>query len=146
MNGATRMSEQLHTVQQAAERLRLHPKTVLRLIHEGRLRGRRIGKAYRILDSDLNAFAGVAEGARASRLQARVSCVAEVEQVTVEEAGRIATVLSAAFMSDRARPEPIRMTTAYDPETAKLKAVLFADPADAAGWLRLLQVQLENLR
>lgn len=140
------MSEQLHTVQQAAEQLRLHPKTVLRLIHEGRLRGARIGKSYRILDSDLRAFAGVAEGARPSRLRARVTCVAEVEQVTVEEAGRIASVLGAALISDQARPEPIRMTTAYDAEAAKLKVVLFADPADAAACLRLLQVQLEHLR
>ncbi len=140
------MSEQLHTVQQAAERLKLHPKTVLRLIHEGRLRGVRIGKSYRIQDSDLRAFSGASEGAESSRLQARVTCVAEVEQVTIQEASRIANVLSAALISDHTRPAPIHMTTAYDPETAKMKAVLFADPADAAAWLRLLQVQLEHLR
>ena len=141
------MSEQLHTVQQAAERLKLHPKTVLRLIHEGRLRGRRIGKAYRILDTDLNAFAGVAEGvARAARLQAQVTCVAEVDQVTVEQASRIASVLGAVFISGQARPDPVRMTTSYDPETSRLKAVLFAGPGDAAAWLRLIEVQLEQLR
>ena len=139
------MSEPLHTVQQAAERLKLHPKTVLRLIHEGRLRGVKIGKSYRIQESDLRAFAGVAEGAPPSR-QARVACVAEVEQVTIEEASRIANVLSAALISDHARPVPMHMTTAYDPQASKLKAVLFADPADAAAWLRLLQVQLEHLK
>ena len=140
------MSEQLHTVQQAADRLKLHPKTVLRLIHEGRLRGVRIGKSYRIQDSDLRTFAGVADGDRPSPLQARVTCVAEVEQVTIEQASRIANVLSAALISDHARPEPVRMTTAYDPEASKLKIVLFADAADASAWLRLLQVELEHLK
>ena len=140
------MSEQLHTVQQAAERLKLHPKTVLRLIHEGRLRGVRIGKAYRIQDSDLKAFSGVAPGAASSPLQARITCVAEVEQVTVDQASRIANVLSAALISNEARAQPLHMTTAYDPQTSRLKAVLFADPADAAAWLRLLQVQLEHLK
>jgi len=140
------MSEQLHTVQQAAERLKLHPKTVLRLIHEGRLKGARIGKSYRIQESDLRAFAGVAPGAGPSGLQVRVTCVAEVEDLTLQEASRIANVLSAAMISNEARPEPLRMTTAYEPEARRLKAVLFAAPGDAAAWLRLLEVQLEHLR
>ena len=140
------MSEQLHTVQQAAERLKLHPKTVLRLIHEGRLKGARIGKSYRILDSDLRAFAGAPSGGPEPRLQARVTCVAEVDGVTLEQASRIANVLSAALVSNEARPQPLRMTTAYDPEASRLKAVLFAAPADAAAWLRLIEVQLENMR
>lgn len=140
------MSEQLHTVTEAAERLKLHPKTVLRLIHEGRLRGVRIGKSYRIQESDLSAFAGVAGGAASPGFQARVTCVAEVEDLTIEEASRIANVLSAALVSREARPEPLRMTTAYDPDARRMKAVLFASPADAAAWLRLLEVQLEHVR
>ena len=54
------MSGSLYTVEQAAERLKLHPKTVLRMIREGRLKAARIGKAYRIAGDDLDAVAGVA--------------------------------------------------------------------------------------
>jgi len=140
------MSEPLHTVQQAAERLKLHPKTVLRLIREGRLKGARIGKSYRILESELRAFAGEAPGPGPSGLSVRVTCVAEVEDLTAQEASRVANVLSAALVSREARPEPLRMTTAYDPEARRMKAVLFAGPDDAAAWLRLLQVQVEHLR
>ncbi len=140
------MSERLHTVQQAAERLKLHPKTVLRLIHEGRLRGARIGKSYRIQDSDLKVFAGVAAGAQPTPLRTRVTCVADIEDLSLDQASRVANVLNAALISNEARPEPLHMTTAYDPQTSRMKAVLFADPADAAAWLRLLQVQLEHLR
>jgi len=140
------MSEPLHTVQQVAERLKLHPKTVLRLIHEGRLKGARIGKSYRILDSDLRAFASMAAGGGPSPVRARVTCVAEIEDVTIEQSQRIATVLNAAFMADIPERDPVHMSTAYDPGTSRLKAVLIASPTDAAGWLRLLQAQLENLR
>ncbi len=140
------MSEQLHTVQQAAEQLRLHPKTVLRLIHEGRLRGTRIGKSYRIQDSDLKAFAGVPAEGRSAPLRTRVTCVVEIEDARVEVHRRISNVLSAVAMSGQVRPDPVHMTSAYDPETGKLKLVMFGAPSDAAGWLQLLQAQLENLR
>ncbi len=140
------MSDPLHTVQQVAERLKLHPKTVLRLIHEGRLKGARIGKSYRILDSDLRAFASIAVADTRSPARARVTCVAEIEDVTSEQSQRIANVLSAIFMAHVPERDPVHMTTAYDPVTSRLKAVLIASPADAAGWLRLLQAQLENLR
>ncbi len=140
------MSEPLHTVQQVADRLKLHPKTVLRLIREGRLKGARIGKSYRILDSDLRAFASIAARGGPSPVRARVTCVADVEDVTMEQSQRIATVLNAAFMGDGAERGPVHMSTVYDPDASRLKAVLIAAPLDAAGWLRLLQAQLENLR
>ena len=140
------MSEPLHTVQQVADRLKLHPKTVLRLIREGRLKGARIGKSYRILDSDLRAFASIAARGGPSPVRARVTCVADVEDVTMEQSQRIATVLNAAFMGDGAERDPVHMSTVYDPDASRLKAVLIAAPLDAAGWLRLLQAQLENLR
>lgn len=139
------MSEPLYTVQQVAERLKLHPKTVLRLIHEGRLRGARIGKSYRILDSDLREFAGIVSGEGPSVVRARVTCVAEIEDVTVEQSQRIASVLGAPFMAHIPGREPVHLSTAYDPSASKLKAVLIASPTDAAGWLRMLQTQLENL-
>jgi excisionase family DNA binding protein len=139
------MPEPLHTVQQVADQLKLHPKTVLRLIHEGRLKGARIGKSYRILDSDLRAFANIAAQAPPA-VRARVTCVAEIEDVTIEQSQRIASVLNAPFTAYNPERDPVHLTTAYDPATSRLKAVLIASPADAAGWLQMLQVQLENLR
>lgn len=53
------MSQTFFTVDQVADRLGLHPKTVLRLIAAERLRATKIGKSYRILRGDLDAFAGV---------------------------------------------------------------------------------------
>ena len=40
--------KQLYSVEEVADRLDLHVKTVRRIIREGRLPAKRIGKAYRI--------------------------------------------------------------------------------------------------
>ena len=56
------MSQQLVTVEQAAQELSLHPKTVLRYIRDNRLPATRVGRSYRILRSELDAFAGIASG------------------------------------------------------------------------------------
>ena len=49
------MSEEVYTVEQFAERLKLHPKTVLRFIKDGRLRAVKVGKSYRILRTEMEA-------------------------------------------------------------------------------------------
>jgi hypothetical protein len=98
------------------------------------------------LDSDLRAFAGIAGEVRPSRVQARITCVAEIHDLGIEQSQRMAAVLGAPFMAHHADRGPVHLTTAYDPEASSLKAVLIAGPADAAGWLRLLETQLENFR
>jgi excisionase family DNA binding protein len=135
-----------HTVEQVAERLKLHPKTVLRFIREGRLRATRVGKSYRIVASDLEAFAGVDASAVASKRAARVTSILEVGDLDLDRAQKIATFLSAAIMSSEARPDPIQLTTAFDQAARLLKVVVIGSPADTAQLLQLVQVQLENLR
>jgi excisionase family DNA binding protein len=50
---------ELCTAAFAALHLKLHIKTVLRFIREGRLRATRVGRSYRIVRSDLEASAGI---------------------------------------------------------------------------------------
>src|SRR3990170_6194313 len=47
-------SEALLTVQEVAERLRMHPITVRRLIKAGRLPALRLGRSVRVRESDVN--------------------------------------------------------------------------------------------
>ncbi len=138
------MSEDLYTVERAAERLGVHAKTVLRFIHDGRLRATRIGKAYRILRSDLDAFAGVAPGASATA--ARATAIVDIADTSMELSRRLATALQAMVMSNEARPQPIQLDTVYDPERRHLKVVIIAAPADAAALLRHLDGLLEAFR
>ena len=47
------MSEQLFTVEQVAQSLSLHVRTIRNYVRAGRLKATRIGKQYRIARSDL---------------------------------------------------------------------------------------------
>jgi excisionase family DNA binding protein len=139
------MSEGLATVEQAAEQLKLHPKTVLRFIRAGRLRATRIGKSYRILQSDLNAFAGMAAQAEAART-ARVTSVIEVSSADTDLAQRLSSLLNAATMDREARADAIQLTTAFDQNARSLKVVVIGTPLDTAQLLKLVHLQLENLQ
>jgi excisionase family DNA binding protein len=133
------MSSILLTVEQAARQLALHPKTVLRHIREGRLRAARLGKAYRIAQADLNAFAGLENGSAAASGD-RATCMVDVPEISAETANRIALYLGGATLAgDSARP-PLHVRTAFDPATRTLKVVIIGEPADVARVLDLFKV------
>jgi excisionase family DNA binding protein len=50
------MDGKYYTVEQIAEMLQIHPKTIQRYIREGKLRANKIGKAWRINGHDLSLF------------------------------------------------------------------------------------------
>jgi len=135
------MSTPLITVEQAAQQLGLHPKTVLRHIREGRLRATRIGKSYRITSTDLNAFAGLDAGPAAGTRTIRATCTIDLKGLSAEDAYRIDTFLGAAARSrDPGRP-PLHASTAYDPALRTLKVVLVGDPGDIAPMLGFFQAE-----
>lgn len=51
-------SQQWLTIKEITERLKLHPNTVARYIQEGKLKGVKVGKGYRVRESDLVQFIG----------------------------------------------------------------------------------------
>lgn len=130
------MSDRVLTVEAVAGRLQVHPRTVLRFIRDGRLRATRIGKSWRILGSDLDAFSGIA--ARPGRDPPRVTAIADLASISVEVAQRIATALQAAALSTAARDGPVRLDTAYDPERSLLKVIIVGDIRDTAALLQML--------
>jgi excisionase family DNA binding protein len=140
------MSEMFHTVERAAERLAVHPKTVLRFIRDGRLRATRIGKSWRILASDLDAFAGVPAAPAKLREPIRVTAIADLPDVSTDVSRRLATALQALVLAPRDRSRPIRLDTAYDPERSHLKVIIVADALDAAAILQSLHGFAEAFR
>jgi excisionase family DNA binding protein len=136
------MSEEVYTVEHVAERLKLHRKTVLRMIRDGRLRAARVGKAYRILRSDLEALAGTPARPEGPATTARTTAIVDVEGVGGELAQRISTYLTSARMGREAAPDPMNVNVVHDPARRALKVVIQASPADAAGLLALLDFHL----
>src|ERR1700684_1589953 len=93
------MSQELYSVEQVAERLGLHVKTVRNYVHEGRLKAVRIGKQYRIAREDLEAMTGrpassfEREPGRRQR-HIEVSSIVEIDAISQEMAIRLINALT----------------------------------------------------
>lgn len=136
------MSGHLVTVEEAAEQLNLHPKTVLRYIRDGRLPATRIGKSYRIARDRLDAFAGIVRGRPDAAPVARATCIVDIPDLTVGEAERLAIYLHAAALSGDADTPPLHLETAFDPQSRSMKVVVIGAPSDAGELLRTLETRV----
>lgn len=137
------MSQHLLSVDQAATRLGLHQKTVLRYIHDGRLKATRVGKAYRIQPADLDAFAGVPVAPPALR-SARVTSIVEISDLSARDSSRIVTALQALLTGRDQEAAPMRLDSAYDTECRQLKLVLIGAPGETSIVIAFLDKLMET--
>jgi excisionase family DNA binding protein len=136
------MSAEVYTVEQVAERLKLHPKTVLRFIRDGRLRAVKVGKSYRVLRADMEAMTGVVRGAQLKAV--RVTSVVDIPEVDAELAQRLARLIPSARMGQEAHADPMSLNVVYDPANRDLKVIIVGSPADTCAMLRIIQALLEQ--
>ena len=145
----TPVSSYLYTADQVAEVLNLHVKTIRRYVREGRLKGRRIGKEYRIARTDLDEFAGETRAAEKPVARTRhviVSTILDADVVSPEESHRITTMIMAALNSRKGEPDFPRVDTIYYEEQAKLRITITASPVLTCELLRMIDTLLEQGR
>jgi excisionase family DNA binding protein len=140
------MSGPFLTVAEAAERLKLHERTVLRFIRDGRLRASKVGKQYRILPSDLAALAGGEPSAGRGAEPARATSIVDVPDVDADLARRLAILLPSVRAGASAAGELMNIDLAYDPARRHLKIVLVGSPAETAAMLGLISTWLQQSR
>jgi excisionase family DNA binding protein len=142
------MSEELYSVEQVADRLGLHVRTVRGYVRDRRLNAVKIGKQYRIARADLEAFTGGplpasrAEGVRRRRT-VEVSSIVQVDAISPEEVQRITNTLMGALAGRRDDDRPVRVETVYDEDLARLKIIVLGGIATSAELLRLLGAATE---
>ncbi len=141
------MGNDMYSVEQVAERLGLHVRTVRGYIRSGRLRAVRIGKQYRIAARDLAALTGAAEpaAARASTGPVEVSSIVRVDGVDRATADRLGTLVQAGVATRHEPGPPLNLQTMYDDERNRLTLVILGDPAATADLLRLVDSVLDGL-
>ncbi len=142
------MPQELLRVDQVAERLKLHVRTVRNYVRDGRLKAVRIGKQYRIAREDVEAMMGtrLAPAARDTVGRSRhieVTSVVQVEAIGPEEAMRLTNYLVAAANGRAERAEPLQVQTIYDEERGSLKVILAGGAGATARMLELLSVPRE---
>ena len=133
------MSQELYSVEQVAERLGLHVKTVRNYVREGRLKAVRIGKQYRIAREDLEAMTGRPEPAPEPVVRNRhveVSSIVEIDAISSEAANHLSMTLVSAASG-------IRIEAIYNPERARLKIILVGDLEKNASYLKFISAMLE---
>src|SRR5579863_7031580 len=116
---APTLTSTLLSVDQVAEILKLHVRTVRNYVRDGRLKATRIGKQYRIALSDLESFTGGPVESHDDRILApggrvQVSSVFTVEGVTPALATRMTNSLIGSANGPRAPGQSLAVSTAYD--------------------------------
>lgn len=125
------MTQELYSVEQIADLLGLHVRTVRHYVRDGKLKATRIGKQYRIARQDLEAFTGQSASAlerppvRRQR-HIEVSTVVLIDAVSQDSAYRLTTFLSAGLSGRSQSDAPARVETVYDEERARLKIIISA--------------------
>ncbi|MBQ1079860.1 MULTISPECIES: helix-turn-helix domain-containing protein [unclassified Nocardiopsis] len=129
------MPQQYYSVDQVADLLGLHVKTVRAYVREGRLAATRIGKQYRVRRRDLEEFAGgplsEEEGSEAQEApHAEASTVVHVDGIDRATADRVTTLLTVTGRpEDRGRAH---VQVVHDPGRSRLKVVMVGDLASTA--------------
>ncbi|ATO17637.1 DNA-binding protein [Micromonospora sp. WMMA2032] len=129
----------MYSVEQVAELLGLHVRTVRGYIRAGRLRAVRIGKQYRIARADLDALTGRPASPAPA---AEVSSIVQLDGVDRAAADRLATLVLAGVNTHHDPDRPLRVQTVHDEERHRMKIVILGDVAATADLLRLVDAVL----
>lgn len=138
------MTEELYTVDAVAARLQVHKKTVLRFIRERRLRATKIGKQYRILRSDLDAFAGV--DAVQDVPAARVTTIVDIADVDQDLLRCLTSTMLGAGAAKEQHAKDLSIDVAHDPVRRTVKIIAIGSPSDVGALLPLVDACLEGVR
>jgi excisionase family DNA binding protein len=130
---------QQYTVEQAANLLGLHVKTVRTYVRDGRLKAVKIGKQYRIARQDLEAFTGQPVSPPARHVEA--SSIVRIDGIDRADMDRLSTMLLGSLAS---RPSGIRVELVYDEERANLKIVILGDLEISAQVFRLIDALIKD--
>ncbi|TDC50898.1 DNA-binding protein [Actinomadura sp. KC345] len=131
----------MYSVEEVADHLGLHVRTVRGYIRTGRLKAVRIGKQYRIAQADLAELTGPqrlprpAPGGAAARVE--VSSIVQIDGIGHAAADRVSTLVLAGVNTGE-RGDHLRVQTVHDQELNRMKIVILGGAAATADVLRLL--------
>ena len=147
------MRNRFYSVEELTEILNLHPKTIQRFLREGRIKGRKIGRAWKVHHDELRSFAHAELAPEAAAVQedwtgkdepVRVSAVVEIIERDVEEASRISNSMVAMLNCKDPSWGPVRYDMMYDPAAHSARFVLYGSPSFIAAVMKLFDAIRER--
>jgi excisionase family DNA binding protein len=135
----------MYSLDQVAERLGLHVRTVRAYVRSGRMKAIRIGKQYRVAREELEAIVGASNlpEAVSRRRRAEASSVVQMDAVTENMALRVADHLRGVVKRPRDDDSALRVETIYDVGHAHLKVIVIGSLSAAANIFALLGAILD---
>lgn len=143
------MNTTLYSITELSRILKLHEKTILRFIHEGKIKARKIGRSWKVTSEDLKEYChlelsesrAVTPEPDYATLGERisVSAVIEIREQNSEEASRISNSLMAMLNSESKSDTNNRFDFFYFPEQEKGKYVFYGAPEFIENILRVFK-------
>ena len=131
------MSEKFYTVDEIADLIKIHPKTVQRYIREGKLRANKVGKSWRVSGHDLSTFtegsngsaggAPLVPGESTGQKEIKVSAVIDIPVADTQESVRIANTLTALSNAKPAEYGASSLQTQYLMPDRMIRVMLWGD-------------------
>lgn len=140
------MDEKWFSVEQAADMLHLHPKTLRRYITEGKLRANKVGKQYRINGHDLSIFVEGRDDAGTEGFvpTVEVSAVADIAVRGRDEADRIESMIIAALNSKDPSYGASSANVQRSAGDRKVRVMLWGTPRFITAMLECITAASEN--
>jgi excisionase family DNA binding protein len=132
-----------YSIEQVAEQLGVHVRTVRNFVRDGRLPATRIGKQYRIAAGDLAKLTGRARPADRHR-HVEASSIVEIDVIDPETTSRLTNMLMGAANSRDGSGPPLRVQTMYDEERARLKIIIIGALDDTTALLKAIKALTES--
>ena len=132
------MELKLYTISDLTGILNLHPKTILRFIHEGKIKAKKIGRSWMVNEDDLKSFCHAelsdiqlptpAPNYDTFKSRINVSAVIEIIEENSAEASRISNHLLAMLNSEKGSDGKSRYDFFYYPKIEKAKYIFYGSP------------------
>lgn len=136
------MDQKLYTVDEVAQLLQLHPRTIRLKIRSGDIASTRVGRQYRVSQEQLDAFCGSAaprlkptQSVGTSRA-VHVSTVMDIDAISPEESSRITNTMIAALNGETSG---LRTDCIYYEEIGKLKIIISGSVGATQDMLTLIE-------
>lgn len=136
------MEEKFYTINEVAELLDMHHKTIRKFITEGSLKANKVGKQWRISEHDLNSFMKVNKNkdideeqsldfsisetsSNIKKARINVSTVIDIEEINKEQYMRISNTLIAIMNCKNAEMNNSTINMKYYEKENKLRVLLW---------------------
>lgn len=126
-------------MEQVADLLGLHVRTVRNYVRDGRLKAVRIGKQYRIAQSDVDAFTGTPATQPVRVRHAEVSAIVQLDDIDPATMSRLTTLVLAGVGARGQDDDPMHVETVYHEERATLKIIVVGGLANTAALLEIIR-------